>query len=289
MQYEIIKRESIYKSYEPGVTAPQELPEKAYWLGFYANKVLVDFQGEVCHIPYIKSFEQLNIPVVRTQYLGLLQGQPCYSAEIASEEPLPQGMDFVELRALYELVDEDLFLLAGKAYQIICWDQTHQYCGRCGSLTQDLSGERAKVCPKCNFISYPRICPAVITAVTRGDKLLLAHARHFKEGMYSLIAGFVEAGETLEEAVRREIMEEVGLKVKNIRYLGSQPWPFPNSMMLGFTAEYAEGEIAVDGMEITDANWYDTGSLPGLPSDVSIARKIINWWLEHKMQNFPWV
>ena len=217
--------------------------------------------------------------------MGHLKEVPCFSAELSSEDYIPVGMAFIELRALYDLIDEDLFLLAGKAYQIICWDQTNQFCGRCGSQTEELVGERAKICPKCKFISYPRICPAVITAVRKENKLLLAHARHFKEGLYSLIAGFVEAGETLEEAVQREIMEEVGIKVKNIQYLGSQPWPFPNSMMLGFAADYEDGEITVDGVEITDAHWYTVDNLPGLPSEVSIARKIINWWAEQQIKD----
>lgn len=281
-----MERESIYKHYEPAVTAPDINHSEAHWFAFFTNKLLVKKADGSYTIPYVRDLYQLNTQPVRTQYLGLLQGKPCYSAELASEEPVPEGMEFVELRALYDFITEDLFLLAGKAYQIVSWDQTHQFCGRCGSATGDLSGERAKICPKCGFISYPRICPAVITAIRKGDQLLLAHARHFKEGMYSLIAGFVEAGETLEEAVRREIYEEVGISVKNIRYWSSQPWPFPNSMMLGFTAEYDSGDIKVDGVEITDANWYGIDNLPGLPSEVSIARKIINWWMEqnrHKM------
>ncbi len=278
-----MQRESIYKRYEPAVTTPDKNIEKAYWFAFFQNKILVIEDGNNCSVPYFKNLQEINIKAVRTQYLGTLQDQACFSAELDSGEYIPDGMAFIDLRALYDCIEEDLFLLAGKAYQIICWDQTHQFCGRCGSPTEELSGERAKICPKCKFISYPRICPAVITAVRKGDKLLLAHAKHFREGMYSLIAGFVEAGETLEEAVQREIMEEVGIKVKNIQYLGSQPWPFPNSMMLGFTCEHDSGDIRVDGVEITDANWYDIDNLPGLPSEVSIARKIINWWLEqHK-------
>lgn len=275
-----MQRESIYMRYEPAVTAPTDKTEAAYWFIFYGSKILVISENNACRIPYMKYPAQAGLSVIRTQYLGLFDGKPCYSAELSTEEAVPAGMTFIELRALYDFIAEDLFLLAGKAYQIIGWDQTHQFCGRCGSPTEDLQGERAKICPKCSFISYPRICPAVITAVRKGDQLLLAHAKHFKEGMYSLIAGFVEAGETLEEAVQREIMEEVGIRVKNIQYLGSQPWPFPNSMMLGFTAEYESGEIHVDGVEITDANWYGKDTLPGLPSEVSIARKIINWWME---------
>ncbi len=280
-----MRRESIYKRYEPAVTIDDTYYANSFWFAFYNGKMLIKTDGVEYSIPEAKELTELNLQPVRTQYLGHLKKVPCFSAELPSEDNIPAGMAFIELRALYDLIDEDLFLLAGKAYQIISWDQTHQYCGRCGSPTEELAGERAKICPKCKFISYPRICPAVITAVRRDNKLLLAHAKHFKEGMYSLIAGFVEAGETLEEAVQREIMEEVGIKVKNIQYFDSQPWPFPNSMMLGFTAEYDEGEITVDGVEITDANWYSVDNLPGLPPEVSIARKIINWWTELQSKN----
>ncbi|HEY5585326.1 MAG TPA: NAD(+) diphosphatase, partial [Ruminiclostridium sp.] len=166
-----------------------------------------------------------------------------------------------------------------KAFQIVSWDQTNQFCGRCGSSTQPQPSERAKICPKCGFISYPRICPATITAIFKDDKILLAHAAAFKGNLYSLIAGFLEPGETLEECVKREIMEEVSLKVKNIKYFGSQPWPFPNSMMIGFTAEYESGEITVDGVEISEAGWFGVDNLPELPFEMSIARKIINSYI----------
>lgn len=273
-------RDSIYKRYQPAVTDPGKDGGPAYWFAFHMSKMLVHFENGIYSVPFLKTLAEINIPAVRTQYLGELMGRPCYSAELSDDSTQPAGMAFVELRSLYGSIDEDLFLLAGKAFQIVSWDQTHQFCGRCGSPTAEQPGERAKICPKCGFISYPRICPAVITAVTRDNKLLLAHAKGFKDNMYSLIAGFAEPGETLEEAVAREIMEEVGLKVKNIKYFSSQPWPFPNSLMIGFTAEYASGEVQSDGVEITDAGWYDVDALPGLPPDLSIARQIINGWIE---------
>jgi NAD+ diphosphatase len=194
-----------------------------------------------------------------------------------------EGILFKDLRSLYGILDEDIFLLAGKAYQIINWDKNHQFCGRCGSHTENLEGERAKKCPKCGFISYPVLSPAVITAIIKGNKILLAHNSGFKNNMYSLIAGFVEPGETLEEGVKREIMEEVGVQVKNVKYWGSQPWPFPNSLMIGFTAEYESGEINVDGVEIASAAWFDINNLPKLPTEISIARKIINWYIENNV------
>jgi NAD+ diphosphatase len=273
-------RESIYKHYEPAVVPKNEVVDEVYWFAFCDNKMLVTVDNDNFSIPYFTNLQAVNISPVRTQYLGILQGHPCYSAEISPDTTAPEGLTFVDLRSLYGILDEDLFLLAGKAFQIVSWDQAHQFCGRCGSPTQEQPGERAKICPKCGFISYPRICPAVITAILKEDKILLAHAVHFKGNMYSLIAGFLEPGETLEECVQREITEEVGIKVKNIKYFSSQPWPFPNSMMIGFTAEYESGEIAVDGAEISQAGWFSVDTLPELPSEVSIARKIINWYIE---------
>jgi NAD+ diphosphatase len=275
-----MNKESIYKRYEPAVTDPNENNGQIYWFAFCENKMLVKVENDNYCIPYLNSLQELNVLPVRTQYLGILQGSPCYSAEISSSTNAPEGMNFVDLRSLYGVIDEDLFHLAGKAFQIVSWDQMHQFCGRCGSPTEEQPGERAKICPKCGFISYPRICPATITAVLKDNKILLAHAKNFKGNMYSLIAGFLEPGETLEECVKRELMEEVSIKVKNIKYLGSQSWPYPNSMMIGFTAEYDSGEISVDGVEISDAGWFDVDNLPELPSKVSIAREIIDWYIQ---------
>ncbi len=278
-------RESIYKNYKPAVTPDNERVDKAFWFSFCGNKMLVKMDKDNCSIPYINSMQELNISAVRTQYLGILQGHPCYSAELLPDAKAPDEWTFIELRSLYGELDEDLYLLAGKAFQIVSWDQGHQFCGRCGSPTQEQPGERAKICPKCGFISYPQICPAVITAILKDDKILLAHAKAFKGNMYSLVAGFLEPGETLEECVKREIMEEVNLKVKNIRYFGSQPWPFPNSMMIGFIADYESGEITVDGEEISSAGWFGVDNLPELPLEISIARQIINWYIEKYSQN----
>jgi NAD+ diphosphatase len=273
-------RESIYKHYKPAVTSPSRDNRQGYWFVFCLNKLLVTVDTDKVYIPYSKSLAELNITPVRIQYLGTLQGSPCYSAEIAQETAALEGMSFRDLRSLYGTLDEDIFLLAGKALQIISWDQTHQYCGRCGLKAESLEGERAKICPGCGLISYPRITPAAITAVLKGNKILLTHNTAFMVNIHSLIAGFVEPGETLEECIYREIFEEVGLKVKNIKYFGSQPWPFPNSLMIGFIAEYESGEISVDGKEISEADWFDANNLPELPGKMSIARKMIDWFIQ---------
>lgn len=276
-----MNRESIYKNYIPAVTNKNEVSDLSYLFIFNKDRLLVKISDEKASIPLVSSLDELNITAVRKQYLGIFEGYPCYSIEVSTDREELEDMSFRALRSLYGALEEDLFLLAGKALQIVNWDKNHTYCGKCGTKTESMEseGERAKRCPECGFISYPVICPATITAVIKGNKILLAHNRNFKGSMYSLIAGFVEAGETLEECVKREVMEEVGLKVKNVSYLGSQPWPFPNSLMIGFTAEYESGEISVDGEEIDAAEWFDIKTLPELPSEISIARKIINWYI----------
>jgi NAD+ diphosphatase len=171
-----------------------------------------------------------------------------------------------------------------RAYHVAQWRRDSSYCGSCGTKNTDAPDELARLCPSCGRREYPRISPAVITIIINdNNEALLAHNRKFADGVYSLIAGFNEAGENLEATVAREIQEEVGLEVKEIRYIASQPWPFPNSLMLGFTARYASGEIRPDGEEIMDARWFTADTLPNLPGFGSVSRYLINRWLEGKL------
>jgi len=213
-------------------------------------------------------------------YLGRLDDLDCYVVELdPAVEPL-DGQSLEGLRALYGRLPDDYFAIAGRAVQILLWDQTHRFCGRCGEPTVHAEAERAKLCPKCGLLSFPRLSPAVIMLVYRGDELLLARNRAFVDGFFSVLAGFVEPGESLEEAVRREVHEEVGLELEDIRYFGSQPWPFPHSLMIGFTARYASGEIRLQEDELVEAGWFDRrGELPKLPGKLSIARKLIDAFL----------
>jgi NAD+ diphosphatase len=168
--------------------------------------------------------------------------------------------------------------------QIVEWDRTHRFCGRCGIPVQEMPFERAKKCPQCDLTSYPRLAPAIIVSIERanpsGKELLLAHNHRHPAGFYSVLAGFVEPGESLEECVKREIREEVGIEVKNIRYFGSQPWPFPNSLMIAFTSEYASGDIVLEEDELDDAAWFVAGALPPVPPPISIARQLIEHFVE---------
>ena len=215
-------------------------------------------------------------------FLGLLDGQAMWGIDVPFGTDPADGAA-ADLFSYYGMASENEWLVAGRAVQIVEWARTHRFCGRCATPTELAPGERAMKCPKCGLLAFPRLAPAMITLVTRGEgedqEALLAHGVQFRGPMYSCLAGFVEPGESLEGAVVREVREEVGIDVDNVRYWGSQPWPFPHSLMLGFHANYAGGEIVCEPSEILDANWYRRDALPPIPPGISIARKLIDAWL----------
>jgi NAD+ diphosphatase len=215
-------------------------------------------------------------------FLGEWHGRPVWGRGLAQGAVAPDGYEWVSLYALHAFVPHGLWALAGRAVQIVEWSRTHRYCGRCGTPTELVPGERAMACPACSLRAYPRLSPAVIMLVHNGDELLLARGRLFPVPMYSALAGFVEPGESIEEAVRREVAEEVGVDIGRLDYFGSQPWPFPNSLMLGFFAEYVGGDIVIDETEIVDANWYRYDQLPNVPGEISIASKLIRAYCESR-------
>ena len=267
----------------PAVTPPPETNPQAWWFLFHGDRLLVETRGEAVAVPHGLLSGLHGLHPVRTQYLGTLEGVPCYSGELA--EPVEaDGISFRGLRSLLGTLPDALFSLAGRAYQIMDWERTHLYCGKCGGPTQPLDGERARTCPGCGVHFFPRVTPAVIVAVVRDRKILLAQARRFPSAFHSVLAGFVEPGETFEECVRREVREEVGIGVKNLRYFGSQPWPFPHSLMVGFTAEHAEGDLAIEEKEIVRAGWFDADEIARLkvPAHGTIARQLIEWFLDRK-------
>jgi NAD+ diphosphatase len=231
-------------------------------------------------IPFLKDLAGRGIRLEEETYLGTLDGRQCFVGSLEDGCQAPEGLVLVDLRSLLDRLPPEQVRLAGRAFQLVRWMRSQRYCGRCGSKTEDEAAERAKRCPSCGLVVYPRISPAIIVAVTRDDRILLARAPRFKDGMYSVLAGFVEPGETLEECVSREVREEVGIEVRNIEYFGSQPWPFPDSLMIGFTAAFAGGEIRADPAELTDARWFGVNELPLVPSRVSIARALIDWFVE---------
>ena len=276
----------ILREYEyiPAYLPPDTLQEGAWALVFIDKKLLMKKVGDKIQIPEVTDLESIMMNDKSMDYIGKYDGRDCYCKRLNELSVLPENLGLVELKEITNgSGDSGLFLLAGTANHILHWSSMNQYCGSCGHKTVDKKEERAKICPNCGNVIYPRISPATITAIFRGDQILLAHNSNFKKDLYSLIAGFVEPGENLEQCVEREIGEEVGIKVKNIQYFSSQPWSFPDSLMMAFTAEYESGEIRVDNSEITDAAWYKAGSLPEIPSTDSIAGKIIRWYQDRYM------
>jgi NAD+ diphosphatase len=265
----------------PELPAQAENEKNTLWLLFQGNKILLSPDKPYFTLPEI-GFHKLSEKLLRNHYIDLAEGRSYYAAELTPDTVIPEGMAYYDLRQLLGQFPNNLFFLAGKACQILYWDRTHQYCSRCGTTTENKADERAKICHSCGYISYPRISPAIIVAITRGREVLLAQGSRFRDGFYSVLAGFVEPGETFEECVQREIEEEVGLKVKNIKYFASQPWPFPDSLMVGFTAEYLSGDITIDKKEILAANWFTAESLPKIPQPGTIARDLIDWFCSHK-------
>jgi NAD+ diphosphatase len=258
------------------VVPPAGLDEPVYWFLFRGDRLLVRIAESAAAVPFVARPAELELAVAGSHYLGSLDGRHCFCGDLGESAEPPEGMSFQGLRRLFGLLDESFFWLAGRAVQIVDWERNHRYCGRCGTPTIGKPSERAKECPRCGLTSFPRLSPAIIVAVERDGSLLLAHAHRQPPGFYSVLAGFVEPGETLEQAVMREIKEEVGIDVANIRYFGSQPWPFPNSLMIAFTAEYAGGDIRLDDEEIADAGWYTAADLPPVPPSISIARRLID-------------
>ncbi len=261
------------------VVPPGERTGPAWWFAFQKNLLLVQERGPSAEVPFSMDFVEVGIPFSAQHYLGELKGVSCYGIEIPDDAVAPEGMAFEGLRKLYGRVDEDLFWLAARAVQIVEWDRTHRFCGRCAAPLRLRATERAKECPRCGLLQFPRLAPAVIVVVQRGREILMARSRHFAPGVYSVLAGFVEPGETLEEAVKREVFEETGIRLKDIRYFASQPWPFPHSLMIGFTANYAGGELLINEEEIEDAGWFTAENMPGQPGKISIARRLIEWFL----------
>ena len=213
-------------------------------------------------------------------FVGTIDGRQCWGVDDDGRGSGRDDHEYLDLMSLFGSVDEATWAAAGRAVQLVEWRRNHRFCGRCGTPTEDSDHERARRCPACGLLAFPRLAPAVIALVEREDgRALLARNAHWPASMYSCLAGFVEPGETVEDAVRREVFEEVGVRVGALRYFGSQPWPFPHSLMLGFHADYAGGDIRCDDDEIAEASWYAPDALPGIPGPMSIARRLIDDWV----------
>lgn len=224
----------------------------------------------------LDSAELSDFSQVSEHFMGTWGGRPCIAVEVSATD------DFASLRANLGNIDSSLFNLAGRAIQLCTWYQTHRYCGQCGAETRHNAKDRSLVCSDCKLNFYPRLSPSIIVLVHRGDDVLLARNHMFPEGLYSTLAGFVEPGESIEETVRREVKEEVGITVGRLDYRGSQPWPFPNSLMLGFHAAYESGDFLLQEDEIAEAHWFPITDLPLIPGKFAISRWLIDDYLSQR-------
>lgn len=263
----------------PAHREPEDPGEAPLCFAFRERELLVTAGGK---LPSVDQIDAHGIEAVRRQYLGSLNGTHCYSLELETRVSAPGEFEFRDLRMLFGKLDAEHHAVAGRAVQIVEWDRTHQFCGVCGERTVLSESDRSRTCPSCQIPMYPRLAPAMITAVERDDQILLGRARNFPPGIYSVLAGFVEPGESAEEAVVREVFEETRIVCGDIEYFGSQPWPFPNSLMLGFKAKYISGEIdCSDDDELEDAMWCRADDMPNtFPGNISISQWLLNDFLE---------
>ncbi|QJR81376.1 NAD(+) diphosphatase [Alteromonas pelagimontana] len=271
------------------ITPSQLAGAAGQWLIFAKDKVLVE--AGTTSIPH-KPWQELDFlhhyasevrvlpPLVATTQGAAL---PVYLIDIGAENIEQPKWEAVPLRTILMAGSDDAFSIAGRAWQYIHFLRTHRFCGQCGAVTEQVDWEMAVHCHDCHHRSYPRISPCIIVAIYHQDSILLAKSvRHKNVNLYSTLAGFVESGETLEHAVHREVMEEVGVKIKNLSYFGSQPWPFPHSLMAGYLAEYESGDIVIDDNEIIDAKWFKLSDLPPTPPTLSIAGQLIEAVIKRK-------
>jgi NAD+ diphosphatase len=263
----------------PGVELPRDVAPSSLLFVARGLEIVVIRGPERVRIPTLEEASPLADAL---HFLGSLGERACLAAPLREGVALPPTLELAPARSLFGQIDEAFFALAGRAIAVAEWDRTHRFCGRCGTPTERLPSERARRCPSCETPFYPRIAPAVIVLVQREREILLARNASFPRPWYSALAGFVEAGESLEEAAAREVLEEVGVELSDIRYFGSQPWPFGRSLMIGFNARYLGGEIRVDGTEIAEARWFPADALPHIPPKPSIARRLIDSWLERQ-------
>jgi NAD+ diphosphatase len=268
---------------EPLVVPPPTLGDDAHWIVVRKGHVVVEFGSD--RLPF-GTTPPLGDGLAR-HFIGTIGGHGVWAIDIEDHHEhhdvpdVAEGHELVHLRALYGRVPDAHWFSAGRAEQIVQWDRTHQFCGRCGTPNDIHPTDRAKICPTCSLMQFPRLSPAVIVLVRREDgAALLAHGRQFPGRFFSTLAGFVEPGENLEDAVIREVLEETNIVVRDVAYFGSQPWPFPNSLMIGFTAQYESGDIVIQESEIVEAGWFYPDDLPPCPrGGMSIAGALIDDWL----------
>lgn len=258
----------------------------ALWFPFQAGKLLVQEHKQQLALIEGDETTLASLQPSPVLYLGTLHEKPCLTCEVSAEQALPTGWHAREMRSLFGSIDDNAYAVAGYASHLLRWQHDHRYCPACGHLTETLPASWARLCPRCGHTSYPTVTPAVLVLIHDGDRVLLAHKPGWGKRR-SILAGFVEPGESLEECVQREVQEEVNLEVTDIRYVASQPWPYPDQLMVGFMARYKSGTIQPDYQELAGADWYRYDALPELPPPLSLARQIIMKWVASQQQHTP--
>ena len=263
----------------------QDEKELCGWFIFCPKQqLLLVKDGDEFHIPY-SAAPPVQLPAdTPIHTVGEIQGHPAKACALPLEPLTEQNTSFfpTDLRASYDVLPLEEYQCAGKASQILTWDKNSRFCPACGTPTIQ-TGPITKRCPHCGQEIYPRISPAVIVLIKKEDSVLLVHARNFRGSFKGLVAGFLEPGETLEECVHREVMEETGIRIKNLKYFGSQPWPYPSGIMVGYYAEYESGTIKLQDEELSAGAFYHRDHLPEIPKKLSIARKLIDAWLNNEI------
>jgi NAD+ diphosphatase len=269
---------SFQRAYPPA----QPSSDVAYWFPFYDHKFLVQEheQGQK-ELIYNTSVAMAPLCSTERYYLGTFNDTPCIACQIDPQTSIPQNWRALDIRALFGQIDDALFAIVGYASHLLYWVCHHHYCSNCGHLTESIPSTWGRICPNCDFATYPTVTPAILALVHDDRRVLLVGKPGWGQRR-SIIAGFVEPGETLEECVRREVFEEVGIEITNITYVANQPWPYPDQLMVGFTARYAGGELRLDRSELAAGDWYTPDELPDLPSPVSLAYHIITQWVEQR-------
>lgn len=267
------------EGFEPTLDAALSDDAIAY---VFVRDALVLFGDSPGALPW-RFYREIGLTPERVHSVGTHEGRAHVAVGLRDDlhpRALPAGLRAAGLRNWFGVLDDATLGIAMRAVQLLEWDRTHRYCGACGTPTERVGHERSMKCPGCGLTVYPRISPAMMVLVTRGRQMLLGRGVNFPAGRFSALAGFLEAGESIEDAVVREVKEEVGVAVKNLRYFGSQSWPFPNSLMIAFRAEWAGGDIQVDPAELAEAHWFEPEALPQLPPRLSIARALIDSAIE---------